>query len=402
MKAMTLRRFASLHVAALFLALPALAHAQGAAAPAAATKVQSMGQAAIFGGDTAAARDKAIDDALRKAVEQAVGTMVSSETVTQNFQLLSDKIFSKSRGYVRNYKIVSEGQDSGAYVVKVEAEVSSGNLQNDVQGILQVLKAKNMPRVLVMIAEQQVGASGTSAWWQDKGFSTSLDAVENSFMNAWLPKGVKFVDRQALQGKIKVGPAITSTADPSADAIKEFGTASGADVVIVGKAVASVAGSIMGSQLQSVRAEISLRVISVDNGNIIATATRSEAVSHVNPPTGGTLALKKAGEAAAGELLEKILATWEAEVAGPSTIQLVIHNVKAAKDLRVLAQTLREQVRGVQEVRQRSYKKKVAELEVELKGSAQDLAEELQDKKFPGFQIEIDEITQNTVTASLK
>ena len=41
-------------------------------------------------------------------------------------------------------------------------------------------------------------------------------------------------------------------------------------------------------------------------------------------------------------------------------------------------------------------------IEVELKGSAQDLAEELEEKKFPGFNIEVDEITANSVTASVK
>src|SRR6185503_1177615 len=115
------------------------------------------GQAAIYGTDVAQARDKAIEDAMRKAVEQAMGAMVSSETVTKNFELISDKILSKSRGYVRTYKIVSENKDAGVYTVNIEAQVSAGNLQNDLQGILAVLKAKNMPRVLIMVAEQNVG-----------------------------------------------------------------------------------------------------------------------------------------------------------------------------------------------------------------------------------------------------
>src|SRR5690606_9756844 len=58
-------------------------------------KVKAVGVAAIYRGDRAAARDKAVQDAQRKAVEQAVGTLVSSETVTENFQLLSDKIYSR-------------------------------------------------------------------------------------------------------------------------------------------------------------------------------------------------------------------------------------------------------------------------------------------------------------------
>ena len=82
--------------------------------------VKAMGQAAIYGEDVANARDKAIADAQRKTVEQAIGAMVSSETVTENFELISDKILSRSSGYVRNYKIIVEGKDDmGVYQVTV-------------------------------------------------------------------------------------------------------------------------------------------------------------------------------------------------------------------------------------------------------------------------------------------
>ena len=388
-------------VAAVLVGFVASASAEVTSKTDAAQRVSSVGQAAVVGTDVASARDKAVDDALRKAVESSVGTMITSETVTQNFQLLSDKVFAKARGYVRNYKITSEKQDQGVYIVGVDAEVSSGNLKNDVDGIMHILRAKNMPRMLIMVAEQNVGQGDANFWWGNKTFSTNLDAVENTFMDHWMKKGVRFVDRQALQGKISTGPAISS-AEPTNDAIKEFAGKSGAEIVIVGKAVATDVGTIMGTQMHSVRANISMRVLNLDTGRILATATRSEAVGHVDPQTGGTLALKKAAEKAADELLEKILAQWETEVSGPSTITLNLTNVKQSKNLRSIAQVLREQVRGVQDVRQLSFKNKAAELEVEIKGSAQDLADELETKTFQGFAVDVQEVTSNTVTAALK
>ncbi len=42
--------------------------------------ITAEGVGVVIGGDRAIARDQAINDALRKAVEQAVGTLVSSET----------------------------------------------------------------------------------------------------------------------------------------------------------------------------------------------------------------------------------------------------------------------------------------------------------------------------------
>jgi hypothetical protein len=363
--------------------------------------VQATGQAAIYGTDLAHARDKAIEDAMRKAVEQAMGAMISSETVTANYELISDKILSQSKGYVRNYKVLSEGKEDGVMVVKIEAQVSAGNLQNDLKGVLAVLKSKNMPRVLIMVAEQNVGQAGAAFWWGNKAFSTNLDAVENAFIDNWTPKGLKFVDRQALQGKLSVGQAMSS-AEPSDGAVKEFGLAAGAEVVVIGKAVASDVGPIMGTQMHSIRANISLRALNLDNGEILATSTQTQAVGHIDPTTGGTQALQKVATKAADDLLAKILAQWEGHVSGPASVKLTLKNVGKQKFLRDISEVLRNQVRGVSDVRQRSFANKVGELEVEIKGSAQDLAEQLEDKKFPGFAVEVEAVTANTVIVTVK
>ncbi len=363
-------------------------------------EVKAMGQAAIYGGDKAHARDRALKDALRKAVEQAVGTLVSSETMTENFQLISDQILSKSSGYVKKYNIISEKEEDGVFIVRIKAKVSTGGLQGDLQGILSVLNSKNMPRVLVMVAEQNIGQGGANFWWGDKAFSTNLDAVENALIDTWVPKGIRFIDRQALQGKLSVGPAMSS-AEPSNADIKQFAVSTGAEVVIIGKAIATDVGPIMGTQMHSIRANVSLRALNLDTGRILGTAIVTQAVGHIDPTTGGIQALKKVGQKAADELLKKLLVHWQSEVGGTTAIKLVLNNVKKSRYLRTISGFIKTHVRGASDVRQRSFRKKVAVLEVEMEGSAQDLAIELEEKKFKGFEIEIEEITANTVTATL-
>ncbi len=363
-------------------------------------KVAAVGQAAIVGGDTPQARDRAIDDALRRAVEQAVGTLVSAETVTQNFELLSDKIYAKSKGYVSKYEIVSEAKKEGVYEVNIKAEVKAGDLSKDLDGILAVLRAKKMPRVLVMIAEQNVGQANETFWWGDKNFSANLDAAENAFINAWKPKGVRFVDRQAITGKIKVGAALGSAA-PADDAVKEFAGKAGAEVVIVGKAFARDVGPMMGTQMHSIRANLSLRALKVDTGEVLATSTTTHVAGHIDPGTGGTQALQGAAQKAAHELLERILEQWQGELGGSASVTVVINKVKGLKNVRALSATI-EGIRGVTDVRQRAFGDSKVELEVDIKGSAQDLAVELEDKQFPGFRVEVEAVTANTVTGSVK
>ncbi|MEJ2096483.1 MAG: hypothetical protein P8Y38_04940, partial [Deltaproteobacteria bacterium] len=56
------------------------------------------GVGVIVDNNTAQAKDQAVQDALRLAVEQAAGIMVASETLVQNYEVLRDQIYSKSQG----------------------------------------------------------------------------------------------------------------------------------------------------------------------------------------------------------------------------------------------------------------------------------------------------------------
>ena len=183
---------------AMLVALVALADVASAAEV---KKVRATGQAAIYQNDLSAARDKALDDARRKAVEQAVGAVISSSTVTENFELLEDKIFSQAAGYVRSYVVVDESRDAdGIYSVTIDCEVSAGKIDSDLAAIQNLLAQKQMPRVLVMVSEQNVGQT-EGGWWSKTGAAISLDVVDNTIFSIWSAKGVKFVDRQVLEGK---------------------------------------------------------------------------------------------------------------------------------------------------------------------------------------------------------
>jgi hypothetical protein len=345
------------------------------------------------------AKDNAIADAQRKAVEQVVGAMVSSETVTANFELISDKIYSHAKGYVKGSKILSSKEEDGTIVVEIEATVSTLSVKSDLDGVLAVLKAKNMPRMLVMVTEQNVGAPEKSWWKGDTSYSIDLGATENAIIDALISKGVPIVDRQALQGKISVKKGIS--ASPSDNEAKEFALGTGAEVVIVGSAIATDQGPIMGTQMRSLRANISLRALSTDSGSILATITKTAAVGHIDAATGGTNALDVSARKAVTELLDKILTRWEGEASGPATVSLSISNVAKSKHLRTLQAFLGNDIRGVANVRQRAYANKVADFEVEIKGTPQNLAEELESKDFGEFGVEINGITANTVTATL-
>ena len=125
-------------------------------APMAQTTVTVTGTAAILNKDATQARDRAIENALRTAVERVVGTMVDSDSLVKDNDLLSDKIYTQTTGYISNYKILSESSDtdSNIYSVKVEASVKEGNLSNDLKSLGVLIHRMEGGRAAVALQEQ--------------------------------------------------------------------------------------------------------------------------------------------------------------------------------------------------------------------------------------------------------
>ncbi len=373
--------------------------------------VEVRGEAAIIDGDKASARDKAIDDALRKAVESAVGTMISSETITENYQLISDRIYSQAEGYVRSYKITDEREDDGVVIVEIRAQVSTGAVSKDLQGLKTLLKRKKMPRVLVLIAEQNIGMNRPSFWWgrtgdgqvviaQKETESLDLSTVENTLIGAMKEKGFDFIDTQALSGKIKVRVPVSKLSPKQAVRIA---SSTDAEIAIVGQAIAKQkADHVMGTDMVSVGAIVNVKVINTDNGRIITTASAQAASVELDAKIAGNNALKKAGKKLAKRLMEKIAKVWASEVSGINRIRVSVSGIKNQAQLSDFTKVLRNRVRSVKDVRQYKLSSGHAELEVDLAGDSQALATELEAKDFGGqFKLEVVKVRPNAIGVKL-
>src|SRR5205814_2613330 len=147
----------------------------------------AQGEAAVLDGDRPAARQKAIDDALRGAVEMAAGTRVSSTTEMKDFQVKMDQVLTHAQGFVRRYEIVKEGMDGAVVQVSVRAFIGTAELDKDLEAMGLLMARKGMPRTMVLIAEQNIGMAAPRAAWmrgQDALVSTDLRIAETTVLDA--------------------------------------------------------------------------------------------------------------------------------------------------------------------------------------------------------------------------
>jgi hypothetical protein len=356
--------------------------------------VTAEGVAAIQGNARDIARDTAIEDAQKRAVEQAIGILIDSQTQVENYQLISDNILAQTKGYIKQYSVAGETVDGTLLRVRINAVVSLDRLTDDLSAIGILLGRMNKPRTMVMIAEQNVG-QGVYAWWTEPhGQEADMSAVENAFMDKFTEKGFEFIDHEVAAKDIRVGKAYR-VANLSVAQAKALAGQVDAEVVIIGKAIAKLYGEI-GGGMKSVQADLTARAVRVDTGQVIATASAHAAAVHISEVTAGTDALRKAANEAADDMIAKILSVYAKETGGTRSINIIISGLNKNQFVK-FKDVLRNQVRGIKDLHERSFTGSIAKISVDSKNSAQMLSDELVLKDFGTFSVEVVGSTPNSL-----
>ena len=100
-------------------------------------RITATGTARIFNGDKASARNQALKNAQRSALEQGLGVYVDSTTVAENWRVIQDKIFSSTQGYVSRYDVIDDriSDDGKDWLVTIDAEIADGILEDDLRAL---------------------------------------------------------------------------------------------------------------------------------------------------------------------------------------------------------------------------------------------------------------------------
>jgi hypothetical protein len=247
---------------------------------------------------------------------------------------------------------------------------------------------------MIMIAEQNIGHEWNAWWWGARGQQTDVGVVENTIMDKFTQKGFEFVDHQVAAKEIKVTSAY-QVQDLNADQARILGSEAGAEVVITGKAVSKIQGEV-GGGMKSAQADLSARAVRTDTGQVIASATTHAAAVHISEVTAGIEALKKAANEASDQMLAKILAVYSKEVGGLRSINITINGLDKTQFVK-FKDVLRNQVRSIKDLHERSFSGTTAKISVDSKSSTQVLSDELLSRNFGSFTVEIISSTANTL-----
>jgi hypothetical protein len=97
--------------------------------------VEVDGTAVVQNSNLAQARDQAIANALRGALEKTLSSAVAQPVPASGKAAIHDKIYTVTERYILNYRILREAEQDGSYVVRVAATVDSGVLKADLRSL---------------------------------------------------------------------------------------------------------------------------------------------------------------------------------------------------------------------------------------------------------------------------
>jgi nucleotide-binding universal stress UspA family protein len=367
----------------VFTFLLPLAHLSADAQDEGSKEVISTG---VADGKSARARDEALNDALRKAVEQGVGTYVTTELTVEQQKLVEDRIYTESRGYIQNYKVLHEGETEGLYEVKISALVKMGKLADDLQSIGLIIRKKQNPRVMVVMYSTETNSSFVGVALEGNR------NAENQLESNLIEKGFQLVDAGQVERKKQLETLLLK-GDPSRAG--KIARDYGAEILVQGEVRRTFVDqrTIFGRPTRFFSNEIRLKALETDTGKVLFSGYKTSPASGAE----ALLPLQEATSELAEEMIAGILQQWRKDVFQAGTYQLNISQVTFNK-LSKFKQGLLK-IRGLQDIQTRSYQSGHALLEIKYQGPLEQLAEKISQMK--DLSVEVVGLQSNSLDLKL-
>ncbi len=226
-----------------------------------------------------------------------------------------------------------------------------------------------LPRVMIMVDEQSLGTVATSE-------------VESMAVRKLVELGVPVVDQDMVRANIARSQQMLKAAGDNRGAAA-LGTQFGADLVLVGEAVAKPsARRIADTNLRSYQAVVTLRAVRTDNATTLSSASEDSTQVGLEDVSGSAKALRSAASVTLDKIIPNMLSKWTPAQAGGAgefnnSVELTVGGVDQIWKLRAIRDSLRSRTKDLQNVVQRSYTAGMAEFSMKSRLPAEELAEEL-------------------------
>ena len=329
---------------------------------------------------------EAENDALRMAVQNTLGVLVDSNTLVEKNTLIQDQIYTQSRGFVTDYKVISKNQLSDGWQVTISAEVDdqpNSKLMSELARLGIINNQLRNPKIAVYVPESHIQ------------YRVPDPAGETAIVKALIDAGFSQVTEVGSRLNVR-NPLNMSAAEMTA-AAQKFGV----DIIIVGEAFSEGIGDpaqwLPGNQstnLQSCRARVEAKMFIVRTGQIIG----ADGKYGSGLDNSQAVASKKALAAAGKSMGEYFVTQITGMYTNQQNVEVVVYGAAFQKINQV--QMAIGSVRGVKSCNLSSYEGGKAVFTVQYGGSPQTLFREIQANTTADLSLQ--SVYYNTLTIQVR
>lgn len=247
-------------------------------------------------------KEQALSTALRRAVEQGVGTLVKSETTVVDSALVDDKILSHSKGYVKTYKILKEEKNADGFVITITATVDTRVLKEDITDVLAILRAGttvNNPRILVAYSNKGENAQIL----KNKDF---VEEVYNGIVESLTDQQFRVVDKSASE-RFAVQTAESHGIDVDVNKAAKFGLQYKAEYTLFYNVSGTIRDGVVG---KGVILRIKTQLIDNTRSQVITSKMVEKSASAQTVEQALERAARDGGKAVVAPVVERIQKEW--------------------------------------------------------------------------------------------
>jgi hypothetical protein len=332
-------------------ALLCVAFLTAAAAGAEEPSFEALGQAPVVGGDRVRAKERALDDAMRQAVEQAAQTVLDPQALVARQSDLKLRIYPRARTYVASYRVLDEGETAGAFQMHISAQVAVSRLAKDL--------AASAPPPLPRLSSKLRGVVCARVSGDAAVITAVTGDAEKAMREQLAARGVETI----------AGPATCTEA-----AAAEAARVGAAQAALVAAIDVSAAGSVRGTDRVAAKAKVMLRMVEPEGRASGAEDAEREAYAPSLERAAATAA-REALTAALLPLAPKLVHYW-APSAPQGGVMVKVSRINKHADYVAVVRALAA-LPGVTGVDPRRFARGEAELNVRTNVAAAQLAASL-------------------------
>jgi hypothetical protein len=336
--------------------------------------IEVSGAGLIEESDTAGARNDAFDEMTRKAIRQAVLSLLPPALAAEKSPVLEDNIFPRPGGYITSIEVVKEGikvESPNSYELTAKVGISTTTLLKDLASLGITPQKKGYPRLLVLIEQKNID----EIYWHRQ--LAKLNTAESKVRDALWTVGFPFINQASFfSGLSEVREK--AIYDGDIDTLINLGRLNDAQVVIFGRAISSrLDNTANPGAMASIDATVLLRAVRVDDGQTISTFSGRSAQVHVDALVGGALAIARAAEDAANQIAGDIIREWTTNQPTGLRITLVVNGLQSDEELNGFKADFQTRIKGVKSLEKRTYSGGTAAFDLLTSYNCEDIVDQI-------------------------